>query len=377
MYTRNLKPPLGKNFFLFGPRGTGKSTWIRQNYPHALVFDLLETDLFTELLAQPHRLENLLPSQSRHPIVIDEIQKIPDLLNEVHRLIEKKKYQFILTGSSARKLRQKGVNLLGGRALTHHLYPLTVTELGKDFSLTKSLQIGHLPMAYTESAPEKYLYSYVKTYLREEVLQEGLTRNLGAFARFLESASFSQAAVLNISEVGRECGVERKVVENYFTILEDLLIAYRIPVFARRAKRKMIQHPKFFFFDVGIYRSIRPRGPLDSAEEIEGQALETLFLQEIMAINSYENLGYNIYFWRTSDDIEIDFILYGKRGLYAFEIKRKAKYQSKDLSALKIFLKDYPMAKAYLLYGGPREYHESGIHILPIEKALKNLRSIL
>ncbi|MBI5123971.1 MAG: ATP-binding protein [Candidatus Omnitrophica bacterium] len=377
MYSRLIQPPKDKSFFLFGPRGTGKTTWVKSNFTEALYLDLLEAELFNDLLANPQRLENFIPKNFNDWVIIDEIQRIPELLNEVHRLIEKQKYKFILTGSSARKIRRKGVNLLGGRALSHHLYPLTGPELGKDFKLDHSLTYGQLPCVYIEKNPKAYLESYVKTYLEEEVQQEGIVRNLGAFSRFLETASFSQGSVLNMSSVARDCHIERKVVENYFSILEDLLIAYRIPVFTKKAKRRMVSHPKFYFFDVGLYRTLRPRGPLDMPEEIEGHAFETLFLQEIMAINSYLALGYNIFYWMTSNNIEVDFVLYGARGIKAFEIKRTGKISLSMLKGLKAFRKDYPGAKTYIIYGGERRLREGDIEILPITDTLKELPIIL
>ncbi|MCL5771739.1 MAG: AAA family ATPase [Actinobacteria bacterium] len=377
MYTRIIKPPENKSFFLFGPRGTGKTTWVKENFPNAAYIDLLESRIFIDLLADPQRLENFIPGNFKDWIIIDEVQKIPELLNEVHRLIEKYKYKFILTGSSARKLRRKGQNLLAGRALNYSMHPLTTIELGKDFNLMHSLMYGNLPSAYVESNPQAYLESYIRTYLQEEIQQEGLTRNLGVFSRFLEAASFSQGSVLNISEVARECSIERKVVENYFIILEDLLLAYRIPVFSKRAKRRLIAHPKFYFFDIGVYRIIRPVGPLDSPEEVGGVSCESLFFQELMAINDYLDLGYKIYYWRTSNEIEVDFVLYGKRGLKAFEVKRKGKITSKDLRGLKAFLNDYPSAKAYFIYGGERQMHEGSIDIFPLEYTIKNLSVIL
>ncbi|MDD5433797.1 MAG: ATP-binding protein [Nitrospira sp.] len=377
MYSRLISPPKAKSFFLFGPRGTGKTTWVKSVFPHAIYIDLLEAGLFNDLLANPQRLQNFIPKDFQDWIVIDELQKIPELLSEVHRLIEKYKYKFILTGSSARKLRQKGHNLLAGRALTYSMYPLTVMELGKDFNLSHSLRYGQLPCVYTEENPKHYLESYVKTYLDEEVRQEGLTRNLGAFTRFLESASFSQGSILNISSVARECSIERKVVENYFSILEDLLIAYRIPVFTRRTKRRLIAHPKFYFFDTGVYRTLRPMGPLDMPELIEGVAFETLFFQELMAVNNALSLGYTIYYWRTSNNMEVDFILYGEKGILAFEVKRTGKVIGPMLSGLKSFLRDYPMANAFFIYGGERRMREGDIEILPINDALKKLAEIL
>lgn len=377
MYSRLIKSPENKSFFLFGPRGTGKTTWVKQSFPNAVYIDLLESRLFNDLLADPQRLVNFIPNNFNDWIIIDEVQKIPELLNEVHRLIEKHKYKFILTGSSARKLRRKGPNLLAGRALNYSMHPLTAIELGKDFDLNHSLMFGNLPSVYVESNPKDYLESYIKTYLQEEIQQEGLTRNLGRFSRFLEAASFSQGSVLNILEVSRECAIERKVVENYFTILEDLLLAYKVPIFTKRAKRRLVAHPKFYFFDVGIYRTLRPMGPLDAPEEVEGISFESLLFQELKAINDYYGLGYKIYYWRTSNNLEVDFVLYGERGLKAFEIKRRGRVPSSELRGLKAFLKDYPTAKAYYIYGAERRMSEGDIDIIPLDYALKNLPAIL
>jgi len=377
MYKRSIKTPQNKSFFLFGPRGTGKTTWVKNNFPNALYIDLLEAETYNELLANPQRLEKMTGNVGTQWTIIDEVQRIPALLHEVHRLIETKKHLFILTGSSARKLRAKGVNLLAGRALNLTMPPLTALELGQDFNLDQAIRFGHLPAVFQEPDPKAYLKSYVHTYLDEEVRQEGLTRNMAAFARFMESASFSQGGVLNISEVARECSVERKVVEGYFSILEDLLIAYRVPVFTKKAKRKMIAHPKFFFFDVGVYRTIRPTGPLDRPEEIEGSALETLVFQELNSLNKNMNLDYQIYYWRTFNQTEVDFVLYGERGIKVFEVKRTATVRLKELSGLKLFLKDYPMAKAFYLYGGSRYYREGNIEIIPIQDALVKLHEWL
>ncbi|MDP8296741.1 MAG: ATP-binding protein [Candidatus Orphnella occulta] len=377
MYTRLIEPPENKSFFLFGPRGTGKTTWVKSHFKKALYLDLLEAELFNDLLANPQRIENLIPKGFDDWIIIDEVQRIPELLNEIHRLIEKRKFKFVLTGSSARKLKRKGPNLLAGRALTYSLHPLIALELGDDFDLTHSLKYGALPSVYTEDDPKKYLESYVKTYLEEEIQQEGLTRKLSAFTRFLEAASFSQGSVLNISKVAQECAVERKVVENYFTILEDLLIGYRVPAFTKRAKRRLSAHPKFYYFDTGLYRTLRPRGPLDMPEEIQGHAIETLLFQELHAVNHYFNFGYNIYYWRTPTGIEVDFVLYGESGIKAFEVKRTRKVTPQMCRGLKAFLKDYPLAKAYFLYGGDRLMREGDIEIIPIDYALKNLSSVL
>jgi predicted AAA+ superfamily ATPase len=377
MYSRIISPPKDKSFFLFGPRGTGKTTWVKTAFPNAIFIDLLESEIYNDLLPNPQRLERFIPKEYKDWIIIDEVQRIPELLNEIHRLIEKNHYRFVLTGSSARKLRRNGVNLLGGRALIYSFHQLTALELGKDFNLKHSLEFGQLPSAYKEADPKAYLESYVEAYLREEVQQEGLTRNLGAFSRFLEAASFSQGSIVNTASIARECGVERKVVENYFMILEDLLIGYRVPVFTKKAKRRMTTHQKFYFFDVGIYRTLRPSGPLDSPEEIEGMALETLVFQELKALNDCLKLGYDLYYWHTANRTEVDFVIYGDRGIKAFEVKRTSRITESMLHGLRIFQKDYPGAKAYLIYGGTRRYYEGGITVLPIEEALTKFSDIL
>jgi predicted AAA+ superfamily ATPase len=368
-----LLPPQRQSFYVFGPRGVGKTAWLHSQLPGALFFDLLNTEVYTQLLAAPQRLGDQIPAGFRDWVVVDEVQRVPELLNEVHRLIESRKLRFALSGSSARKLRRKGVNLLAGRALTRYLHPLTAIELGKDFDLKRALAFGCLPFACTADNPRDYLKSYVATYLREEVQQEGLARNLGAFTRFLEAASFSQGSVLNMAAVARECSVSAKVVEDYFTILEDLLIAIRLPVFTRRAKRRVIAHPKLYFFDAGVFQTIRPRGPLDAPEEIHGPALETLFLEQVRALNDYRDLGYKIHYWRTAAGEEVDFVLYGERGLVAFEVKMHQTVRGDDLRGLARFLEDYPQAKAYLLYLGKRRWHDRGIEIVPFSEALLQL----
>ena len=365
MYPRLLQAPPRQSFFLFGPRGVGKTAWLHHQIPHALFFDMLDYQVYTELLAAPHRLGDRIPQGHKDWVVVDEVQRVPELLNEVHRLIESRRLRFALTGSSARKLRGRGVNLLAGRAVTRYMHPLTALELGKDFDLRRALRYGCLPLSSTSAEPQDYLKSYAATYLREEVQQEGLARNIGAFTRFLEAASFSQGSVLNMAAVARECAVSAKVVEDYFNILEDLLIAVRLPVFTKRAKRRLIAHPKFYYFDAGVFQAVRPRGPLDAPEEIHGAALETLFLQQVRALNDYRDLGYRVHYWRTPAGDEVDFVLYGERGLRAFEVKMAHNVRPDDLRSLLRFRADFPQAKTHLLYLGPRRWHDRGIEILP------------
>ncbi len=379
MFNRILKLPLsGQNsIFLFGPRGTGKTSWIKEHLSDYVYLDLLDFSLFSQLSADPSRLENLIPKGYTDWIVIDEVQRVPELLNEVHRLIEGKKFRFLLTGSSARSLRRRGVNLLAGRALRYYMHPLVIQEIGAAFNLAHAAQFGLLPMAVTQEDPKKYLETYVQTYVREEVLQEGLTRNVGSFYRFLEIASFSQGNLLNFSEISRELAIDRLVVANYFDILDDLLLAIRLNPFTQRAKRKIVAHQKFYFFDTGVYRFLRPSGPLDTPEEADGSGLETLFLQSLRAINDYYELGYTIYFWRTSTGTEVDFILYGPKGLHAFEIKRSSKTQTKALKGLREFKEDYPEAQLHFIFlGKHKEYHDD-INAIPFETALRDLPKIL
>ena len=239
--------------------------------------------------------------------------------------------------------------------------------------MKRALRYGCLPLAFTSDSPQDYLKSYAATYLREEVQQEGFTRNIGAFSRFLEAASFSQGGVLNMTAVARECAVSVKVVEDYFSILEDLLIAVRLPVFSKRARRRLTVHPKFYYFDAGVFQTIRPRGPLDAPEQIHGPALETLFLQQARALNDYKELGYRLHYWRTASGDEVDFVLYGERGLRAFEVKMAHNVRPDDLRSLLRFREDFPEAKTHFLYLGKRRWHDRGIEVLPFLDCVSHL----
>ena len=377
MYSRAFNPPRDQSFFLLGPRGVGKSWFVTHTYKNALLFDLLDTETYRRLLAFPHRLSEEIPSSFKGWVILDEIQKIPELLNEVHRLIEARNLKFILTGSSARRLKSKNVNLLAGRALTEYLYPLTSKELQKDFSLERSLRYGHLPLIFNTKSPKKFLESYIYTYLKEEIQQEGLVRNLPNFSQFLEVASFSQGTVLNTTNVSRECSVHRKSVEAYFSILRDTLLSYEIKPFTKKGKRKLIKSVKFYFFDVGVFRTLRPKGPLDAPLHL-GVALETLILQDLIAHNSYRNLGYEVFYWRTQNHrYEVDFVLYGERGLKAIEVKCSNRIRPDDCKSLLEFSKDYPKAKLFLVYTGSRSYTLNDIQIIPAKKFLKSLSSLV
>ena len=257
---RFLQIPSG-SFFLLGPRGTGKSTWLRRHLPDALHLNLLESERYRELLARPERLRELVRG---HPnvadVVIDEVQRIPELLHVVHDLIEQPRApRFALTGSSARKLRRGGVDLLAGRAVMRSMHPFMAGEW-PSFVLDRALQNGLVPLIAAAAEPEDVLRSYATLYLQQEVQAEGMVREAGAFARFLETITFSHGAMLNVANIAREIGAGRKQVTNYVEILEDLLVAFRLPVFTRRAQRDLVAHPKFYFFDVGVFQSLRPRG---------------------------------------------------------------------------------------------------------------------
>ena len=364
----------GQNCFLFGPRGTGKSTWLRDRLPDALYLDLLEPALHRSLNARPERLRELLAGSPRaDTVVIDEIQRIPELLTVVHALIEgPTPRRFILTGSSARKLRRGGVDLLGGRAVQRTMHPFMAAEL-PDFDLGRALETGLLPLVMAAADPADVLGAYATLYLEQEVRAEGLTRNVGNFTRFLEAVSFSHGAQLNVSAVARECEVERKVVAGYVGILEDLLLAFRLPVFRKRAKRATVTHEKVYLFDAGVFRSLRPRGPLDRPDEIDGQALEGLVAQHLRAWAAYSRRDVEVFFWRTRGGTEVDFVVYGEPGLQAFEVKNAGKVYSGDLRALRAFREDYPEAETALLYRGRERLRIDGIWCLPVQEFLRGI----
>ena len=364
-----------KSFFLFGARGTGKSTFLRNNYPNALWIDLLLPNEFRTYSAKPERIIELINgNRDKKTIIIDEIQKVPDLLSAVHSIIEEKRdLQFILTGSSARKLRKEGLNLLAGRLLYKTFHPFLFTELKDKYEENDILKVGLLPIVYSSTTPKETLEAYVSLYIKEEVQQESLVRNIGNFTRFLEAISFSHGSLLNISNVARECEIERKVVENYVKILEDILLADRLQVFSKRAKRAIIKHPKFYFFDTGVFNTLRPKGPLDNPEEIDGAALEGLIFQQLKTWNAYSNNPYQISFWRSQGGVEVDFILYGEKNIYAIEVKNTNRIRPADLRSLKEFAKDYPESKQIFLYRGENQLRRNNVLCMPVTNFLDKL----
>jgi len=370
-----LTKPVKSSFFLFGPRGTGKSLWVKNTFPDSLFIDLLDPEIFRKYIAYPETLRQLIAGNpSKKDIVIDEIQKVPQILSLIHSLLEENKnLRFILTGSSSRKLKRADVDLLAGRAIKLNMYPFLPLELNEFFSLDKALNYGLVPLIYFSEEPEKTLSSYISLYIKEEVQAEALVRNVPAFSRFLEAVSFSHANVLNVSEVSRECEVERKTVENYLKILEDLMLSYTIGVFSKKAKRKLVSHKKFYFFDTGVFRYLRPKGPLDNRSDIDGQALEGLIAQCLRAWIDYRGNKNSLYFWRTLSGNEVDFVIYGEDGLVALEVKNSNKIMPFYLKGLKTFKSDYPLAECILVYRGKEKLKIDDILCIPVEEFLLKL----
>lgn len=371
---RYIKEPTG-SFFLFGPRGTGKSTWLELRFRDALWVNLLQPDVQRRLAAHPERLSELLDGNpERKTVVIDEVQRVPEILTVVHQFVERKAgYRFVLTGSSARKLKRSGIDLLAGRAAVAQSHPFMASELGDSFSLKDALRLGMIPLILASDASEETLSAYVMLYVREEVMAEGLVRDIGGFSRFLEAISFSQASLLNVSEISRECEVSRKTVEGYLSVLEDMLLGNRLPVFSRKAKRALIKQSKFYFSDCGVFRSLRPKGPLDRPEEMDGAVLEGLVYQHLRAWIDYSKASDRLFFWRTQAGLEVDFIIYGESQFCALEVKNSGKVHRNDLRALNSFKKDYPEAEVALLYRGTEQRVVDGILCLPCEPFLRKL----
>lgn len=374
-YIKRLLQAPTQSFFLLGPRGTGKTTWLKDHYPNAVWIDLLLPNEVNFYAAKPERLIGTAEGAGDHAtLVIDEIQKIPELLSVVHYLIEQKRgYQFILTGSSARKLKRSGVDLLAGRALLKFMNPFVAAEMGSSFSLTRALEIGMLPLVCANTSPESVLTTYTALYLKEEIQAEGLVRNIGNFARFLEVMSFSHGSLLNLNNIASECNVSRSTVSNYLQILEDMLLGYTLNVFTRRAKRALTSHPKFYLFDVGVFQALRPRGPLDRPEEIHGAALEGLVYQHLKAWVDDRQGDYELTFWRTRGGSEVDFVLYGQDCFIAVEVKNGDAVSRNDLLGLKSFKEDYPEAKLFFLYRGHRSLMQDEVHCVPAQEFLLNI----
>jgi predicted AAA+ superfamily ATPase len=297
------------------------------------------------------------------------------LLTVVHEIIEQKKnIKFVLSGSSPRKLKRTGADLLGGRALHREMHPFMASEMGEEFNLAEALKNGMLPIVFRDPAPQEVLQTYISLYLKEEIQTEGLIRNFSSFSRFLEAISFSHASLLNVTNVARECEVKRGTVQNYIQILEELLLSFQLPVFTNRAKRELVQHPKFYIFDAGVFTALRPRGILNVPTEIQGLALEGLVAQHLRAWNDYSSEKHQLSFWRTRAGLEVDFIVYGPQGFWAIEVKNSNKIHPADLKSLEAFAEDYPMARTLLLYRGDLRFKEGSIECIPCDEFFRQLR---
>ena len=378
-YERTLAVDLsaGQSAFLWGPRKTGKSTLLRQRFPGAVRFDLLDTRLLLEFTRAPWRLRErvraLDPAARAAPIVVDEVQKVPALLDEVHGLIESDGLRFLLCGSSARKLKRGRANLLGGRAWRFALHPLAWREIPR-FDLLRALNHGLIPAHYNAANPRRALVGYVDDYLKEEVFDEGLTRNVTAFARFFDALAFSHGELLNFSSIARDCAVDAKTVREYFQILVDTLLGVFVEPFARRRSRAIItQAPKFYLFDVGVAGHLAGRRVTATAGPEFGRALEHFVLMELVAYRSYRELDFPIRFWRTKSGLECDFVL-GRDAEVAIEVKGAANVQARDLKGLAAFAQEHRPRRAVVVCNeaAPRRT-PAGIWVLPWQAFLERL----
>lgn len=371
----NLRLPKNRSAFLWGARKTGKTTYLKGRFPDSIVYDFLKTDLFVEFSKRPWLLrEQLLakdPGLLSKPIILDEVQKVPQVLNEVHWLIENKGLQFILCGSSARKLKGGQANLLGGRAWRYEMFPLVSVELGQ-VDLLRALNHGLIPSHYLEEDRRKSLKAYVQDYLKEEVFAEGLTRNIPAFSRFFDAMGYSHGTLTNYSNIARDCGVDAKTVREYYQILADTLLGTMIEPFKKRQHRQVIgKMPKFYLFDVGIAGILTQRQLDEERGEAFGKAFEHFLLMELLAYRSYAEQHFPIHFWRTKSGLEVDFILGDAE--VAVEIKGSSRVDPTDLKPLKAFVEEYRPAKALLVSNEKTERVVDKIRILPWRNFLSEL----
>ena len=370
-----MKLPKGQSAFLWGPRKTGKSTYLRERCPDSVVYDFLDTDLVLEFSKRPALLrERLLardPALLKHPVILDEVQKVPSLLDEVHWLIENRGLSFILCGSSARKMKRGHANLLGGRAWRYELFPLVSAELG-EVDLLRVLNRGAIPAHYLSEGYRKSLDAYVRDYLKEEVFAEGLTRNVAGFARFFDAVGYSHGELVNYTNVARECGVDAKTVKEYYQILIDTLLGRRVEPYSRRQGRDVItKAAKFYVFDVGVAGAIAKRSIEEPRGEAFGKAFEHFILMELTAHASYSELGYEINFWRTRQGVEVDFILGG--GQVAIEVKGASRIENRDCRSLHAFAAEHKPKKAILVCGEREERIAGAVRVVPWQAFLKQL----
>ena len=373
MYSR-LLPALSGSTFLFGPRGTGKSTWLRERFPQAVAYDLLNTSEALRLAKTPHMLYRELATLPADAwVVIDEVQKVPALLDEVHHLIETRRLRFVLSGSSARKLRRGGVNLLAGRAVTATMLPLVSAELDFKAEPSQLLHYGSLPMAVDAEDPRPYLRSYAETYLVQEVQAEALTRNVGAFSRFLEVAARQNAQTTNATAIAKAVGIGRETVRSHFEVLVDTLLGYWLPSWKLKSANKQVTHSKFYFFDAGVARALSGRLPYPPTSEELGSLAETFLLHELRAYLAYTGLDYRLHFWRTHDGAEVDVLCEAANGFVAIEIKSSVFWEKRFNRGLRRLREHLPSTHCYGVYFGERAALWDDVRVYPAMDFLKRL----
>ena len=356
-----------KSHFLFGPRQTGKTSLIRHTLKGVRVYDLLDTSIYLALSQNPGRIGQELTTKDRL-VVIDEIQRLPDLLNEVHRLIETRGIRFLLTGSSARKLRRGGVNLLGGRARTKYLHPLTYKELGDKFDLARAIERGLLPSIYFSDDPRADLQAYAGSYLQEEIVAEGATRNLPAFSRFLKVAALCNSQIVNFTNISNDAQVARTTVYEYFEILKDTLILYELPAWRKSKKRKPLASSKYYFFDVGVVSVLQGRKFRPGTPEF-GEAFETYLVHELINYSDYVS-GENLSYWRSTSGFEVDFIIGDHT---AVEVKAKENLSVSDLKPLRALSEEKKLKRYLCVSLEPRRRRFEDVMVLPYKDFLEAL----
>ena len=376
MFKRKLGIPLApkNSFFLWGARQVGKTSFLKRQFKPYRYIDLLNTDQLIKYIANPSVLrEELFDAKPKSLVIIDEVQKIPELMNEIHWLIENKKIIFGLSGSSARSFKRGKANLLGGRATRFEMFGLVRSEIGAKYSIDRAINNGTLPRHYLTADPRRELQSYVSDYLRDEIMAEGLTRNLPVFSDFLRTAAISDTEQINFSNVASECGVSSVTAKEYFRILEDTLIASFLPSFVRRAKRRVRVAPKFYFHDVGIVNHLTARGRLQQGGELYGKAFENLMLHEVRSYREYSGKFFDMWFWKTESDIEVDLILGDMK--VAIEFKSSKKITPHLLKGLHEIKKDHPRLQKRILVCFEQLSRQSaeGILIYPWQKFLDEL----
>ena len=370
-----LDLPQGQSAFLWGARKTGKTTFLREKFPRSIIFDFLQTDLFLDFSKRPALLrERLLAIDDvslREPVILDEVQKVPGILDEVHWLIENRGIEFILCGSSARKLKRGQANLLGGRAWRFEMFPLVSAEI-REIDLLRALNNGLIPTHYLQKDAGRSLRAYVGDYLKEEVFSEGLVRKIPPFSRFFDALGYSHAELTNYSNIARECGVDSKTVREYFGILVDTLVGHFVEPFSRRSNRQVITRtPKFYLFDVGVAGALTQRRITHTRGESFGRAFEHLIFMELKAHSSYSELEYEIRFWRNKSGLEVDFVL--GDGEIAIEVKGSSRIDRKDLRGLKAFRSDQPGLMSIVVCNERAERIQDEIRIIPWRVFLQRL----